>query len=155
MSHTTDLLERLKKLKNIESDYRTAKILGITHGTISNYRSGVSHADDRVAVLLADELGLDRFTTIARINAERAKKPEERAFWKRVATAAAFVMAVYTSISPSAANSQTLHSERDASPLCALHKSDTVCIAHYLDGTKWHSAAAPTALDRRHPALYS
>lgn len=88
MSHTTELLDRVKKARKIDSDYAAAKLLGVTQQTLSNYRNGVSHADDRVAIILADELGIDRLQTIARVNSDRAKKPEDRAFWKRIATAA-------------------------------------------------------------------
>jgi len=88
MSYTTELLDRFKKTKGIESDYAAAKALDVSQPTISNYRRDVSHADDRVAVILADALELDRFETIARINYERTKG-EERAFWRKVAGIAA------------------------------------------------------------------
>jgi len=98
MSHTRDMIDRLKALRGVDSDYAIAEALGITRAAISSYRRGISHADDRIAVLLADAVGEDRLKTIARINADRAKKAEERAFWKRIAAAAAIVLAVYTAM---------------------------------------------------------
>lgn len=107
MSHTIELIERFKATKGIESDYAAAKALGLNPNRISNYRCGVSHADDRMAVVLADELGLDRLETIARINADRAKDSASRAFWKRVAkqvaSAAALVLLVGAAGAPSPA----------------------------------------------------
>lgn len=92
MSYTTTLLDKFKSAKKIESDYAAAKLLGVTQQTLSNYRAGISHADDRIAITLADELAIDRLQTIARINADRAKKPEDRAFWRRIASAAGFAL---------------------------------------------------------------
>lgn len=106
MSHTSELLDQIKTARNLSSDYALAELLGITRAAISSYRRGISHADDRIAVMLADALQIDRFKTIARINADRAKKAEERAWWKRLASAAAIVMAVYTSVSPGSATAQ-------------------------------------------------
>jgi predicted transcriptional regulator len=127
MSHTSELIDRLKVLKGIESDYAVAEDLGITRAAISSYRRGLSHADDRIAVLLADAIGVDRLKTIARINADRAKKAEDRAFWKRIATAAGVVLAVYTSMP----NAAVLASQN-------LHKETVVDIAHHSRG--WHAS---------------
>jgi len=101
VSYTTDLLDQFKKKNTITSDYAAAKALGLTQQSVSNYRAGVSHADDRVAVILAHELDIDPFKTIARINADRAKKPEERAFWKRIASAAALAFFAILTALPS------------------------------------------------------
>lgn len=123
MSHTTDLIDAIKRKRNLPSDYAAAKSLGLTTQAIGNYRANLSHADDRVAILLADELGLDRLKTIARINSERAKKPEDRAFWKRIAAAAATVIAIYMSMRP--------HTSDLALVLpIFLHKLDTLDITH-------------------------
>jgi predicted transcriptional regulator len=119
MTHTLELINRLKRLRKITSNYAVAKELGISQSTLSNYESGASHADDRIAVMLADALKIDRFQTIAQINAERAKKPEERAFWKKIASAAVLILAVYTSM-PTA----------QAAKVNILHLQDRVDIAH-------------------------
>jgi len=92
VSTTSDLIDQLKIKLSIESDYSIAEFLGVTRAAISSYRRGISHADDRIAVLIADALSIDRMRTIARINADRAKKSEDRAFWKRIASAAALLL---------------------------------------------------------------
>lgn len=89
MSYTTDLLDQYKTKHAIDSDYAAAKALDLRPNRLSNYRTGVSHADDKTAVILADALGLDRLRTIARINADRARDSKERAFWRQIAAAAA------------------------------------------------------------------
>lgn len=104
MSHTNELIDKFKAANGISSDYAAAKELKLGANALSNYRNGVSHADDKTAVVLADALGLDRLKTIARINADRAKKPEDRAFWKRIAAAAVICLAVYLPNSARAEN---------------------------------------------------
>lgn len=91
-SYTNELLDQFKKRKGIDSDYAAAKELGVRPNRLSNYRTGVSHADDRTAVMLADALGLDRLKTIARINMDRARDAGEKAFWRQIAAAAAIAI---------------------------------------------------------------
>ena len=89
MSYTTDLLDQFKTKNELDSDYAAAKALGLRPNRLSNYRTGVSHADDKTAVILADALGLDRLQTIARVNMDRSRDSKERAFWRHIAAAAA------------------------------------------------------------------
>lgn len=92
MSYTTDLLDQFKTKNGIDSDYAAAKALGLRPNRLSNYRTGVSHADDKTAVILADALGLDRLQTIARVNMDRSRDSKERAFWRHIAAAAAIAV---------------------------------------------------------------
>ncbi|WP_342315392.1 hypothetical protein [Lysobacter sp. FW306-1B-D06B] len=89
MSYTNELLDQFKAKHGLESDYAAAKDLGLRPNRLSNYRTGVSHADDKTAVILADALGLDRLQTIARVNMDRARDSKERSFWRQIAAAAA------------------------------------------------------------------
>lgn len=144
MSHTTDLIDQFKTAKKIGSDYAAAKALKITQNAISNYRAGLSHADDRIAVMLADELGLDRLKTIARINAERAKKPEDRAFWKRIAAAAALFLTI--ALPGWSANA-------NAAPYFSVHNSSGLHIMSTLAaGVRLMARILRSALNER-PAL--
>ena len=106
-SYTTELLDQFKAQNGIESDYAAAKELGVRPNRLSNYRTGVSHADDRTAVMLADALGLDRLQTIARINMDRARDKNEKAFWRGIATAAALAMVSLFVALPGQANAST------------------------------------------------
>lgn len=91
MSYTNELIDRYKKAINVDSDYAVAKALGLRPNRISNYRTGISHADDKTAVMLATVLHLDALETIARINMDRATDKADKAFWKRLAGSAAIV----------------------------------------------------------------
>lgn len=92
MSHTNSLIDQFKLKNGLESDYAAAKALGVRPNRISNYRTMTSHADDKTAIMLADALGLDRLTTIAKINQDRSTDVKEKAFWKSIASAAAMLL---------------------------------------------------------------
>lgn len=98
MSYTNELLDQFKAKRGLESDYAAAKELGLRPNRLSNYRTGVSHADDKTAVMLADALGLDRLQTIARVNMDRARDTKERAFWRHIAAAAAVAAVALTAL---------------------------------------------------------
>jgi len=104
MSYTTDLLDQFKSKSGIDSDYAAAQALGIRPNRLSNYRTGVSHADDKTAVMLADALGLDRLQTIAKINMDRARDTKERAFWRQIAAAAVIAMVALLPFGSAVAN---------------------------------------------------
>jgi anti-sigma-K factor RskA len=92
MTYTNELIDRYKSTIKVDSDYAVAKALGIRPNRISNYRTGISHADDKTAVMLATVLHLDPMETIARINMDRASDKEDKAFWRRFAGTAAVVL---------------------------------------------------------------
>lgn len=66
------------------SDYELARELEIEPSAISNYRHGRSRPDNNVLIGLAEILEIDPLELIALVNAERAKKERERAFWKNL-----------------------------------------------------------------------
>lgn len=98
MSHTNSLIDQFKLKNGLESDYAAAKALGVRPNRISNYRTMTSHADDKTAIMLADALGLDRLTTIAKINQDRSTDVKEKAFWKNIASAAAVACLMLVSL---------------------------------------------------------
>ena len=97
MKTTNDLLDSAKKAQGVESDYRLAQLLGVSKNAITNYRYGKSCPEDEVAIRLSGMVGRDPASVIAEMHAERAKSPEVRAIWLRMAkqlreTAAANVL---------------------------------------------------------------
>ena len=91
-TYTNQLVDLFKAKHNLDSDYAAAKLLEIRPNRISNYRTGVSHADDKTAVMLAKALGLDPFETIARVHVDRATDRNDKAFWRKFATASLLIM---------------------------------------------------------------
>lgn len=95
MNATADLFDQVRAKAGISSDNVLSQRMGVTRAVVSNWRSGVKPIpDERIAQLCA--LGkLDGPEWMARIHAEKAQSPAERALWSkmlvRLAAAAIFV----------------------------------------------------------------
>ena len=55
------------------SDYRIAKLLGITRASVSRFRTGKGSFCDETAIRAAELLGIEPLKVIAAANAERSK----------------------------------------------------------------------------------
>lgn len=82
---TLDLIDALKRHRDISSDYATAQVLGITRSELSKYRHGKAYLGDETAVKVADMLGIDAGYVMACMHAERASNPDVRTRWQGVA----------------------------------------------------------------------
>jgi len=67
------------------NDSDIGRKIGATRAAISDWRVGRSHPNDDMAVRLADLLGKDPGELLAECGAARAKTPETRRAWERVA----------------------------------------------------------------------
>jgi len=85
MTTTIDLLDAAKVAAGCTSDYQLAKRMGLTVQTISTWRRGKSTFDDTNAAKIAAILGREPGEVMALCAAERAKEPDNRARWLRVA----------------------------------------------------------------------
>lgn len=85
MMDVNNLLDQIKYIHGLPSDYKLAQLLGITLGSVRHYRFGRSQPDDRVSALMAEALGLDVDVFVMEMAAHRAKSPESRAMWSRIA----------------------------------------------------------------------
>lgn len=85
MFSVAELLERAKAGGNIESDYRLAKVIGISHSVISGYRAGKSVPDARVLEQLCALSGDDAGVLMAQAQAQRERTPEGKNMWLMVA----------------------------------------------------------------------
>jgi len=82
---TNDLLDEVRKINGIESDYRLAKLLNVRQPTISNYRSGRSQLSDEIAVRLAALMDRHPGYILASLAADRAKHPDVAKAWRETA----------------------------------------------------------------------
>ena len=71
---TVDLLDAVKVLRNLRSDYALAKELGVMPQTISRYRVGGSTLDNEMCFRIAELLSFDVSQVIAWMEAERSAK---------------------------------------------------------------------------------
>lgn len=118
---TTELLDRWKKARGLESDYAAAQALGITRGSPSNWRHGRSHAAAATVTRMANDLGEDAGAWLALIESQRAATGEDRKAWAELARrlgAAATVAAVALFAAP-LATVRAGHSE-PVNPVCIM-----------------------------------
>ena len=85
MQTTKQLLDRAKKAQGIESDYKLAQVLGVVQSAVTHWRSGRSSPDDVIAARLAEMAGQDPLSVIAELHAARAKTPDAKQLWMRMA----------------------------------------------------------------------
>ena len=106
MRTTCEFLDAVKRRHNIQSDYALAKAIGVTRAAISSYRVGRSQMDIEVSRRVAELLDLDPEIVAVSVQAERAKKPTERALWESVleklgGVAALLLLGIGTATAPS------------------------------------------------------
>lgn len=82
MFSIADLLERAKAGACIDSDYRLAKVIGITHASISLYRVGKTLPGDKVIEQLCALSGDDAQLIFSQIQASKASSSEAKKFWE-------------------------------------------------------------------------
>lgn len=85
MSYVHELLTAAKAAQGIPSNYRLARVLGVTDNTLNNWQAGRVAPGDAQAVRLAQMAGIDPAHVLARLAAERAKDDASRAVWQQLA----------------------------------------------------------------------
>jgi len=80
MKTTKEYIEEAKRRLEV-TDYRLAKILGVSQGAMSHYATGRRIMDDTTAAKLAGILEIEPIQIIAAANAER-EKGEKKEFWE-------------------------------------------------------------------------
>jgi DNA-binding XRE family transcriptional regulator len=78
---TTVILDDLKDMKGIESDYKLAKLLEVRQQTITNYRSGRTQMDEKIAFRAARMLGRAPGPIVLQIYGERSKDTQISRMW--------------------------------------------------------------------------
>ncbi len=91
-------LENLSEMTGM-NDSQLAKALGLSHSTISLYKSGKRTMDDETSLKIAKLLNIDPMLVVAAANIDRAEKTGQRSLWEdflmsRMATAAALLFLV-------------------------------------------------------------
>ncbi|WP_139799055.1 helix-turn-helix domain-containing protein [Andreprevotia lacus] len=84
MENLEEIIEEAKKASGCESYSDLARKLGVTHGTVSHWRTGRSTPDAYALMELQKLLKIDARQLLAIIEAERAKTEERRGYWEEV-----------------------------------------------------------------------
>jgi plasmid maintenance system antidote protein VapI len=82
---TTDLLDEVRRVKGLDSDYTLAKLLNVRTQTISSYRTGRTQMNDAMALRAARVLGRAPAPLLAQLAAERASDQEVAKVWAEAA----------------------------------------------------------------------
>lgn len=88
---TTEYLDALRARLALSSDYQLAAALRVTRAAVSRYRTGGAHFDEDIALRVAHLLTIDPARVLADVAAERARTPEARTAWRRIANSLAVV----------------------------------------------------------------
>jgi transcriptional regulator with XRE-family HTH domain len=85
MFSVSDFLDRAKAGAGITSDYALAKLLGLSHSRVSNWRNDHNAPDERAVVKLCKLSGDDPEHVAACIQSMRAANDDAADLWRRVA----------------------------------------------------------------------
>lgn len=85
MFSVSEFLDRAKAGAGAESDYRLAKMLGVNHSNVSNWRTGRNAPDERTIMKLCEWSGDDADHVAACIQSMRAANDDAADLWRRVA----------------------------------------------------------------------
>ena len=88
---TTEYLDALRARLALSSDYQLAASLHVTRAAVSRYRTGAAYFDEDIALRVARLLAIDPARVLADVAAERARTPEARTVWRRIANSLAVV----------------------------------------------------------------
>ncbi|GDY26026.1 hypothetical protein AHAT_19160 [Agarivorans sp. Toyoura001] len=83
MITTLELLDGLKARRDISSDYKLAKYLGITQQAVSKLRNGTSMSEE-MAFKIADDLEMDAELVVLSILLEKAKNERTKSILKKL-----------------------------------------------------------------------
>lgn len=106
MSATTDLLDGYKKARNITSDNACAGALNVTRQAVSKWRNGEAHPDADSVARMCEASGESVARWLPLIEAERARNPEARKVWLRLAQMAAAITLTAGIFGPSSAHAE-------------------------------------------------
>lgn len=117
MGNVKKLLDDVKHVTGVESDYALAKKLGVSKQSVSEYYSGKNVPNEFACLQIAESLGKPLETVIAAVRVEAEKDETRRSAWekyyKRVGGMAAAVflavlLTVTFKVTPADAEAPTL-----------------------------------------------
>jgi len=96
MDQINALLDKASEMCGAKNDSDLAKRLGVRHTAVSNWRHGRAKPDVVTAEKLAKMTNGNLARIVAMIEESRAQSAAAKAVWRKIASAAAILIAVYT-----------------------------------------------------------
>lgn len=131
MSFVQELLTQAKTANAIPSNYRLARVMGVTDNTLNNWQSGRGMPGDVQAVRLAQMAGVNPAIVLAELAAERAKDDVTKAVWRglaehlRGAGLAVIVAAICSFGAPPEARAFEVTHSVDQAGLCVMSTKES------------------------------
>ncbi len=147
MQTVTDLIDSARKALDVSSDAEFARQLGVSRGTIANWKSGYSLPDTVMCATLAGLTGMPLAKVLGIVGEARAVSREEKAVWRKLAATALTLAVGFGLASP-----------RDAHAATAAYKAGSdYTLCEMASGPSRGPTALDLALDQdlpTHPATH-
>lgn len=114
MKTVTDLIDEARKALNASSDAEFARQLGVSRGTIANWKSGYSLPDTVMCATLAGLTGMPLARVLGIVGEARAVSREEKAVWRKLAATAMALALGVGFASPRDVQAAVCHSASDS-----------------------------------------
>lgn len=98
MDELNKLLDRIKETRSLPSDNALAKVLGVTRGSVSNWRHGKNYPDTVQCAAIAGFTGEPLARVLGIVGEARAISREEKAVWHKLATSVAALILLAVAI---------------------------------------------------------
>lgn len=92
--NSIQFLNAVRKRHDLNSDNKLASFLGCPQGAISRVRTGTRKLDPKMALAIAAALDEPPEYVLAEVQVERAKRPDVKRAWTRLAKAAKSAAAI-------------------------------------------------------------
>ncbi len=96
--NTIETLDAISRCNNNCTDYRIAKMMGVSTSRVSNWRNGKNSMDDEARIAAAKLLNQDPETQLVYGQMERTKCPEVKSAWMNLierSKVAGFILALF------------------------------------------------------------
>lgn len=100
MTELNKLLDKIKESRSLASDNALAGLLGVTRGSVSNWRHGKNYPDTVQCAAIAGFTGEPLARVLGIVGEARAINREEKQVWRRLAASAAAIVVVLAGLLP-------------------------------------------------------
>jgi transcriptional regulator with XRE-family HTH domain len=129
MKTVTELLDAARTALGVTTDAAFARELGVSRGTIANWKSGYSLPDTVMCATIAGLTGMPLAQVLGIVGEARAVSREEKAVWRKLAASVGVALIAVLATLPSVAHAAT----GAAQVLQAAHPflGETLSTMHY------------------------
>jgi transcriptional regulator with XRE-family HTH domain len=109
MDSTNKLLDKCKEVRSLRTDMALAELLGVTRAAVSDWRNGRGLPGTVACARIAELTGEPLARVLGIVGEARAISKDEKAVWKRLATAALLVLGLAGSALPAVSQAANVY----------------------------------------------